>query len=386
MNKRILFFLTTMTMGGAERQSIDLARKLNARGWDCRFLSFFNGYSSKLLDDEMLARTDFIGGRRLRDVSDWKRCWAKISDFDPQIVVAVNESPLRISVLGRLSGAHTARSVCTFHSTIIASRTRRVRFPLFRWTLPFADCLIYVSHRQRAYWRRRWLRSRRDVVIPNGVDVGTFSGWSEPPEKNAAKAALGLAKEDYVVGLVAAFRPEKNHFQLVDALASLRAQGLPAKALFVGDGPTRPAVEAYAAERGLGENVVFAGEQGDVRPYIAAMDVGVLCSVAVETFSIAALETMAMSVPMVMSDIGGAAEIVTDDQNGFLFPSGDTHTLIKRLTRLSGAGERQRMGENARTSVVDRYTSDIMAERYEALFDELASITRSGTDGSSSSR
>ena len=58
----------------------------------------------------------------------------------------------------------------------------------------------------------------------------------------------------------------------------LRSRGIPAKGLLVGVGPTQRSVEDYARSVGVLEHLVFTGMQKDVRPYVSAFDVGVLCS------------------------------------------------------------------------------------------------------------
>jgi glycosyltransferase involved in cell wall biosynthesis len=117
------------------------------------------------------------------------------------------------------------------------------------------------------------------------------------------RRVLGLADGDYVVGMCAVFRPEKNHLQLVEAVAKLRARGIPARALLIGDGPMRPAIESRARDLGVAADVVIAGFHQDVRPLLAASDVVALPSTSVETFSLAALEAMALARPVVLSDI-----------------------------------------------------------------------------------
>src|SRR4029077_13405288 len=113
---------------------------------------------------------------------------------------------------------------------------------------------------------------------------------------------------DYVIGICAALRPEKNHVQLVDAVAALRARGIPARALVIGDGPMRPAIEARARAAGVADEVRITGFQQDVRPYLAACDTAVLCSTTIETFSLAALEAMALGRPGAHSDLRGRRE------------------------------------------------------------------------------
>jgi glycosyltransferase involved in cell wall biosynthesis len=174
----------------------------------------------------------------------------------------------------------------------------------------------------------------------------------------------------------AVLRPEKNHLQLVEALAQLRRRGIPARALLIGDGEMRPAIEARAAALGLKEHVLITGLQQDVRPLVAACDAVALCSTSVETFSLAALEAMALARPVVHADIGGAAEMIGDRREGFLFGVGDTRGLTEALAALADPELRRRMGAQARRTVEERFSERAMIERYEIRLQELA-IARS---------
>ena len=115
--------------------------------------------------------------------------------------------------------------------------------------------------------------------------------------------------------------------------------------------------------------------QQDVRPLLAACDAVALCSTAVETFSLAALEAMALGRPVVLSDIGGAAEMVRPGVEGLLFPAGDTAALVERLTALADESLRSPMGAAARETVLARFSESAMVDRYEALLQELV-LTR----------
>ena len=159
--------------------------------------------------------------------------------------------------------------------------------------------------------------------------------------------------------------------QLVDAVAKLRKMGIPVRALVIGDGVTRPAIEARALSLDLEGDVVITGFQQDVRPYVAACDAVVQCSDAVETFSLAVLEAMALGKPVVHSDIGGAAEMIRPGENGFLFPVGDTEALVDRLARLSRRADRERMGRKAREMVEARFSERAMVDRYERMLLDL---------------
>jgi glycosyltransferase involved in cell wall biosynthesis len=171
--------------------------------------------------------------------------------------------------------------------------------------------------------------------------------------------------------MCAMLRPEKNHLQMIDAIAALRARGVPARALLIGEGTTRAAIEAHARLRGVAGEVLITGVQEDVRPLLAACDVAALCSTRVETFSIAALEAMALARPVVHADLGGAAEMITPGHNGFLFPVGDTPALVERLAALAEPQLRSRMGAAARETVAERFAERAMVDRYEQTLLEL---------------
>jgi L-malate glycosyltransferase len=110
--------------------------------------------------------------------------------------------------------------------------------------------------------------------------------------------------------------------------------------------------------------------QHDVRPYVAACDVMALCSLT-ETFSLAALEAMAMGKPVIHSELGGAAEMIVPGRNGFLFPAGDTRALVQRLALLAERALRERMGNEARAVVKSLFSEKVMVDRYERLLLEL---------------
>ena len=101
-----------------------------------------------------------------------------------------------------------------------------------------------------------------------------------------------------------------------------------------------------------------------MRPYLAAMDVFVLPSVAVETFSNAALEAMAMSCPVVAAQVGGMEEMLRFG-GGVTYPPGDLKSLCDRLTPLvSDAAARRDMGMKARAAVESRFSFNRMLKEF----------------------
>jgi glycosyltransferase involved in cell wall biosynthesis len=224
---------------------------------------------------------------------------------------------------------------------------------------------VYVSEKQREYWRSKGLAGKADSVIHNGVDLERFRDRSDSSQREALRAQCGFSASDLLIGICAALRPEKAHRDLLLALARLRERGISSKALMVGDGPERAAIERTIAALNLSGSTFITGFKDDVRPYLAICDVVVLTSHAIETFSIAALEAMAMGKPLVLTRIGGAEEQVISGKNGFLYEPGDIEALTDKLAALQLASTRERLGAASRERVASLFSERRMTQQFE---------------------
>jgi len=175
---------------------------------------------------------------------------------------------------------------------------------------------------------------------------------------------LGIPDDAKVIACVTGFRAEKAHALLLEAFAKLRKREPRAVLVLAGDGPLRGAIERQIDRLRLHDAVCMAGIMGDVRPLLSLARFTVLSSIAVETFSMAMLESMAMGTPVVATEIGGANEAITAGRDGLLVPPGDTEALLEAMGRLlSDEIDCRRMGEIARQKVVDSFSKERMVAR-----------------------
>ena len=115
----------------------------------------------------------------------------------------------------------------------------------------------------------------------------------------------------------------------------------------VGDGSLRNELERLAAEEGVGDRVVFLGDRSDVRNLLPGLDVFAMSSVS-EGYSIALLEASAGALPIVATDVGGNAEIVSDGVSGRIVKPGDPTRFAEALENVLADPTRARaMGEAA---------------------------------------
>lgn len=361
----VLIAVSSLGVGGAEKHAVALANLLDTTRF--RLMLCHIKATDTLAAELDASRLEALLSLDVGDKFSWRAVERLADEIDRQridIVVCANGYPVLYALAASLLARRRVRLVEVFHTTRPGKLKGRAHM-LLNWIL-FRRCelLIYVSHAQRRYWRARGLRARRDIVIQNGVDIEHFADRLTAEQRAQTRAEFGFAADDYVIGLCASLRPEKAHEDLLLALQSLRQQGVPAKALMIGDGPTRAQIEQRIAQLQLQGAAIITGYRPDVRPCIACCDVMTLTSHAVETFSIAALESMALGKPLVMSRIGGAAEQVQPGVNGLLFEPGDIATLARHLAALADPQVRQTMGEAARQIVRGAFTVERMAAAF----------------------
>ncbi len=190
-------------------------------------------------------------------------------------------------------------------------------------------------------------------VIPNGVDTNRFVPKPHSP---------GDAP---VLVTVARLIPRKGVDLLITALGQLQER--PWRLLVIGDGPEKPALSTLVMKSGIDNRVEFAGDRD--RDWIARTlpecDLFILPSLA-EGMSNAALEAMACGLPVLLTDTGGAQELVQN--NGEVVPCGDVAALRSALLRMLDTPERWgQWGATSRRIAEGRSWSSV-AEQYLNLF------------------
>ena len=368
---RLMFLTGSLAYGGAERHAITLANRLSERGHECH-AAWVKRDSAQLarLRLDGAGSAFCLNAARYLDLPAAGRLASALARQRPGAVVAANPYALMYAEVACARARLRIPLVVIYHSTRWPGLKEQAKLLGYRLCMWAAARAVFVCEYQRRYCLRRGLRARRNAVIHNGVDLQYLRDATTPAERAALRAGLGYGAFDYVLGIAAGLRPEKNHAQLLEAAAQLRARGLAAQVLFIGDGPMRPALESRARALGLERHLQITGFRDDIRPLVTACDVMCTCSFT-EALSLAAIEAMAMSRPVVHSQVGGVAELIEPGRDGLLFPAGDTAALVERLLRLADPDERAAMGRAARATVERRFSERCMIDRYEELLREV---------------
>jgi glycosyltransferase involved in cell wall biosynthesis len=370
---RLDILASTLVTGGAERVIEALAGGLAARGFAVRILCL-------RAPGEVGAAIARTGAEVVSGIARGR--------FDPWACVRLAR------LLGR--GRNAALLVLDHHDAVflgaLAGRLAGVRHRLLavhstglwgkrgsfsatdRMSLGAYERVIALAGAHARYLsEREGIPPARIATIPNGIDTERFRPPRSAGEREAARRGLALPAGRFVVSIVAALRPEKNHGMLLEAAARIARTRGDFMFLIVGEGTEEEGLRRRVEELSLEGSVRFLGRREDVTVILAASDAAVLCShPVVETFPLAVLEAMACGVSVVATDVGAVREMLVDGEEGFIVPPGDAEALAGSLLTLAARpDERERVGRSARQRVVRDFTVERMVEGYAALLDQV---------------
>jgi L-malate glycosyltransferase len=224
-------------------------------------------------------------------------------------------------------------------------------------------------------------------VVHNPVDLARFDPAALT--RASARARLGEAgKRRVLLGVVAQLSPWKGQDTAIEALGALRREGIDAQLLLIGSAKfveraTRFDNEAYvsalhelAAREGVAERVSWLGEREDVPALIRALDMLLLPSWE-EPFGRAALEAMALEVPVLATGVGGPREIVEDGREGLLLAPREPARWAGAIARLAEDPElAARMGRAGRERVRREFTTERHARAMLDVYERAIEATR----------
>lgn len=357
----------TLNVGGAEVLAGNLARRLRDR---YRFvflcLDELGPGAEQLRADgfevEVVGRKPGLDWRcPLRLAAAWKRDRV-------DLVQAHQYTPFFYALLGRLRYRRPP-VVFTEHGRHYPDYPRPKRKVANRLLLGRRDRVVAVGRSVKtALIENEGIPADRIDVILNGIDTQRFAASADA--RAGARAELGLGPADYAVLMVARLDPIKDHGTAIRACARAAAAVPNLRLVVVGDGPERAAVEGFIREANLGGRVTLLGTRHDVPRLLTAADTLLLTSVS-EGVPLTVIEAMATGVPVVSTDVGSVADVVSHGGNGLLAPARDDAALAAHLERLGTTPLlRIAMGDRGRARAVGDLSEAAMAGRYAALFDD----------------
>ncbi len=266
-----------------------------------------------------------------------------------------------------LEDPNDLKIVTTLHGTDITLVGQDPSYrSIVKFSIERSDGLSTVSEYLKTETLAKFGCAGCDVqVIPNFVDSKVFNRQAY----NGQRDALANPGEKILMH-ISNFRPVKRVLDVVRASARIMTS-LPARLIFVGDGPDRPKAEEEAHRLGVDGRVLFLGKQASVAELLACADLFLLPSES-ESFGLSALEAMASEVPVVGTRCGGLQELIDDGITGRLLPVGDVEGMAEAAVEILGDEAKWKaMGEAGRQIAIERYSPGRIVPLYESLYEQV---------------
>jgi glycosyltransferase involved in cell wall biosynthesis len=372
--RRVMLLSTNLSLGGgAEWQTIQLAIRLKLRGWEVRMVSLLPPHGDLFPLREAgipVQSLQMLPG--IPDPRAMLRLGRILRSWKPRILHSHMEHANLLARATRLLYPVPVL-ICTLHSLrmyAVKTDTPWLKEAAHRVTNFLAEATTAVCNvAGERYVRVKAVSRDRMRVIPNGVDTARFRPNRETRE--TVRRALRL-ENSFTWLAVGRCEMAKDHGTMLRAFAQVSRDSPDTILLIVGGGSLRREMEQLSETLGIATRVRFLGQRADVADLLNGVD-GYVMSSLFEGLPLALLEAAASGLPIVATDVGGNAEIVTEGSTGFLAPPRAPEALAIAMRRLMSMSEeaRMRMGANGRAFCISHFQFDKIVDLWETLYGEL---------------
>ena len=370
--KRIIFFGSQITTGGAQRVLLDQAQWFQKNGYEVHAVFFYD-------KDGLLPQWSAQYPFPITALSVYRRGAGLLKNFSGLLCGFIrlirlmkHEKPDCIETFTHdadLMGIPAAwvsgikKRIGAHHGQFagMSEFTRRLHTSVINSKL--ATKLVCVSERAKRQALEEGIHADKIEVIFNGVRPVE----SDPVVRAETRAELGLNSDDILILNVGRLTPEKAQLHLVSAAARL-ADHTNYRYFIAGEGPCRTALEQQIFDNGLQERFTLLGNRSDVNRLLNAADLFVLYS-DTEGMPVSLMEAMSAGLPCIASSLEGIAQLIPDAQYGTLIPAGDPELLAETIRRtLNNPRQCTEQSKAAAQRIRSQFTIDASCRRYEALF------------------
>ena len=353
---KILYVITGLGLGGAEKVVADLADQMTLLGHNVK-IAYLTG---KVLVRPTYSEVELIA-LHLNSAKDFLSASRKyqrlIKSFRPDVVHA---HMVHANIFARLNRTlcPVPKLICTAHSS---NEGGKVRMAAYRLTNHLADANTNVSKKATEALINKGAFSKNNIItVYNGINLRKFKKIHD--SINLDKNALNLIS-------VGSFSDAKDYPNLINAFAILKNRdNSNIKLTIVGDGELRPQIESLIKELSLDKDITLLGRRSDISELLNAADIFLLAS-KFEGFGLVVAEAMACECYVVATDSGGVAEVMGD--TGKLVPIQDSKALAIGLENAINLDIENRLQNNkkARARVERLFSLESSVQKWLSLYE-----------------
>lgn len=364
---KVIYFISGLGIGGAERQLCDVADQLSKMGHEILIVSItgdtiFLPKNPAVKVVELRIRSPFF----LNIIQSSIRINKLIHDFKPDIV---HSHMFHSIIFLRLLRLFIPMPILISTSHCL-SEFGKWRMLAYRFTDRLSELCTNVSETaQTEFIRKRAWTAEKSTVIYNGVDINRFHFDQEARKQKRRE----LLVDDSIILVLAVGRlvPEKDYPNLLRAFASCVSKRQNLVLLIIGKGGELSELKSLTDQLQITEKVIFGGESKDVALWMSAADIFVLSSIY-EGFGLVVAEAMATGLPVISTDCGAVPTIMGN--YGTIVPKNNsealTEAMLNTISDLLKHTRRDKITE-ARDFIINHYSIESVARKWVALYESL---------------
>ncbi len=368
---RIFYVIDSFDLGGAQRQLLELLRRLDRRRYQAVVCPLWPLMALEADYQQTGWPIIRVHKRAHLDVSVAWRLAREMRAFRPHIV---HTFLFTGNLWGRLAAALARpRAVISTQMSVLPKGRNLPYTALVNQILAgLTDVITFDSQRglRQASLAKGMSRPALKVIY-NGADLQLFQASRVQAGIPELRKSLGIEENCPILGNIARLTEQKGQEVLLQAVSLLIRKGHNLRVVLVGGGPRRGELESLTDTLGIRDYVLFLGPRHDLPELLSLFDIFVLSSYW-ESLPVIILEAMAMARPVVATDVAGVSEVVEDEVTGLLVEAGEPELLAQALLRLIGnPGLAAQMGAAGRQRVEGEFGVERMVAETTALYDDL---------------
>jgi len=278
-------------------------------------------------------------------------------DYKSDILTAIISKKVNIPV------------ITTAHGWI----TNTLKSKLYTWagkqSFRFFDRVIAVSPKIRNEISRCGVSDEHLILIYNAIVSDSYIKSDFEP--GSLRSRFNIPEHIKIIGNIGRISAEKGQETFILAAKELLKHRNDIAFILTGDGPDRQRIENLVDQLGIRESVFFTGHLKDVRPVFRDLDIFALTSYT-EGFPNVVLESLCMDVPVLATDVGGTADIISDKETGVLIEAGSPEQVASGLTYLlDNPVDAANFTEAGKNKLKQYFEFSIRVNKIEKLYDSL---------------
>lgn len=358
MRKRIVWIIPTLDQGGAEKQLVMLANRLDPSEFDATLIVLTRAGPLQSQLDTQRTRLIVLGKPRKFDPWVLRRLAKELRHLRPDIV---HTWIFAANAYGRVA-AKWAGVPCILASERSTDPWKSsLHLAIDRILARITRGITTNSQGVVDFYSRRGIDRALFEVIPNGIEPRDPRGEISREE---ALARLGIDPRRRLILSIGRLWPQKGYKDLIWSAEILRALRGDTSYAILGEGPERQRLEEYRDQVRAASEVYLVGHRSDASAILPHADL-LWNGSLYEGQSNTILEAMQVGVPVLASDIPGNRELVRDGETGILFPVGDVDRLMRLSNQLLDDSElRERLVGGAQKYVLQEHDAQKMVDRH----------------------